>query len=46
MSDSGARKIIDKLGKLAALSRARDRARQVERELNRSLRILKRRARC
>lgn len=46
MSDSGARRIIDKLGELRALSRARDRARQLERELNRSLRILRRRARC
>lgn len=43
MSDSGARRIIDKLGKLRALSRAR--ARQLERELNRSLGILRRRAR-
>jgi hypothetical protein len=33
MSDSEVRKIIDKLGKLRALSRARERVRQLEREL-------------
>lgn len=33
MSDSEVRKIIDKLGKLRALSRARERVRQLEHEL-------------
>ncbi|HVN45247.1 MAG TPA: hypothetical protein VMT66_08330 [Steroidobacteraceae bacterium] len=33
MSDNEVRKIIDKLSKLRALSRARERVRQLEREL-------------
>lgn len=33
MSDSEVRKVIDKLQKLRALSRARERVRQLEREL-------------
>jgi len=33
MSDSEVRKVIDKLSKLRALSRARERVRQLEREL-------------
>ena len=33
MNDSEVQKIIDKLGKLRALSRARERVRQLEREL-------------
>jgi hypothetical protein len=33
MSESEVRKVIDKLGKLRALSRARERVRQLEREL-------------
>ena len=46
MSDREVRKIVGKLGKLGALDRVRERVRQLERELNRSARILKRRARC